>query len=74
MNKTINNKMSKTVERKSLGVSEFMVEYNIKSETELFAIADEQKNAGKKILQILFYLTQQKHQVTFLKTLEDEVC
>ena len=37
-----------------------MVENNIKSETELFAIADEQKNAGKKIFQILFYLTQQK--------------
>ena len=37
-----------------------MVENNIKSETELFAIADEQKNAGKKTFQILFYLTQQK--------------
>ena len=34
----------------SLDVSEFMVENNIKSETELFAIADEQKRAGKKDL------------------------
>ena len=34
----------------NLDVSEFMVNNNIKSETELFAIADEQKNAGKKDL------------------------
>ena len=33
-----------------MDVSEFMVENNIKSETELFAIADEQKKAGKKDL------------------------
>ena len=32
----------------SLDVPEFMVENNIKSETVLFAIADEQKKAGKK--------------------------
>ena len=37
-----------------------MVENIIKSENKLFAIADEQKKAGKKILQILFYLAQQK--------------
>ena len=30
----------------NLHVSEFMVENNIKSETELFAIADEKKKAG----------------------------
>ena len=33
-----------------MDVSEFMVENNIKSETELFAIADEQKKAEKKDL------------------------
>ena len=38
------------------GVPEFMLENNIKIETELIAIADEQKKAGKKILEILFYL------------------
>ena len=32
----------------NLDVPEFMVENNIKSETVLFAIADEQKKAGKK--------------------------
>ena len=37
---------------------EFMVENNIKSETELFAIADEQKKARKKDLQMLFYVVQ----------------
>ena len=34
----------------NLDVSEFIVENNIKSETELFAIADEQKKVGKKDL------------------------
>ena len=31
-----------------MDTSEFMVENNIKSETELFAIVDEQKKSGKK--------------------------
>ena len=34
----------------SLDVSEILVENNIKSETELFAIAEEQQKAGKKDL------------------------
>ena len=34
----------------SLDLSEFMVENNVKSETELFAITDEQKKAEKKDL------------------------
>ena len=48
--------MNKTGKRKSLRdypiwmYLEFMVENNIKSETELFAIADEQKKARKKDL------------------------
>ena len=46
---------------------EFMVENNIKSETELFAIADEQKKARKKDLQMLFYVVQWTHWVTYLK-------
>ena len=50
-----------------MDASEFIVENNIKMETELFAIADKLKKAGKKILQILFYLAQQKHWVTYLK-------
>ena len=64
INKTINNKMNKTGKRKSLRdypiwmYLEFMVENNIKSETELFAIADEQKKARKKDLQMLFYVVQ----------------
>ena len=33
-----------------MDASKFMVENNIKSETELFAIADEQRKAGKKDL------------------------
>ena len=37
-----NNRLS------NLDASEFLVENNIKSETELFAIANEQKKAGKK--------------------------
>ena len=45
------NKKSKKLSRLSnLDVSEFMVENNIKSETGLFTIADEQKKAGKKDL------------------------
>ena len=45
------NRKNKKLNRLSnLDVSEFMVENNIKSETELFAIADEQKKAGKKDL------------------------
>ena len=45
------NKKSKNLSRLSnLDVSEFMVENNIKSETGLFTIADEQKKAGKKDL------------------------
>ena len=57
------NKKSKNLSRLSnLDVSEFMVETNIKSETGLFTIADEQKKRqGKKILQSLFYLAQLKH-------------
>ena len=31
-----------------MDASEFMVENNVKSETELFAIVDEQKKSGKK--------------------------
>ena len=56
MNKTMNNKMNKTGKTKSLAdypiwvYQEFIVENNIKSEIELFAIADEQKKAGKKDL------------------------
>ena len=38
-------------------ISEFMIENNIKSETELFTIADELRQ-GKKILQSLFCLTR----------------
>lgn len=34
----------------NLEVSDFMIENNIKSDTELFAVANEQKNAGKKDL------------------------
>ena len=34
----------------NLILSKFIVENNIKSETKLFAIADEQKQAGKKYL------------------------
>lgn len=46
-----NTKKSKTPRRLSnLDVSEFLVENNIKSETELFAKASEQKEAGKKDL------------------------
>ena len=37
-----------------MDASEFMVENDIKSEAELFAIADEQKKAGKKDLAIFF--------------------
>ena len=36
----------------NLDVSELMVENSIKSETKLFAIADEQKKAGEKYLAI----------------------
>ena len=43
-----NRKNKKPSRLSNLDVSEFMVENNIKSETELFAIADEQKKAGKK--------------------------
>ena len=46
----------KKSKEKKKGVSGFMLENNIKIETELIAIADEQKKAGKKILEILFYL------------------
>ena len=52
-----------------MDTSGFMVENNTKSETELLAIADEQKKAREKDLQILFYLAQQKHWVTYLKIL-----
>ena len=45
-----NRKNKKPSRLSNLDVSEFMVENNIKSETELFAIADEQKKAGKKDL------------------------
>ena len=34
----------------NLDVSKFVVENNVKSETELFTIPDEQKKAGKKDL------------------------
>ena len=45
------NKKSKKLSRLSnLDVSEFMVENNIKRETGLFKIADEQKKAGEKDL------------------------
>ena len=46
MDKTMNKKMNKTVKTKSL--EDFMIKNNIKSETKLFAIADEQKMAGKE--------------------------
>ena len=55
-NKRMNNKMNKTGKNKkpsrlsNLDVSEFMVQNNIKIETELFAIADEEKKTGKKDL------------------------
>ena len=44
------NKKPRTSRLANLNVSEFMIENNIKSETKLFAIADEQKKAGKKYL------------------------
>ena len=47
----------------------FMVGNNIKSATKFFGIADDQKKTGKKILQILFYFTQQRHWVTYLKVI-----
>ena len=43
-----NRKNKKPSRSSSLDVSEFLVENNIKSETEPFAMADEQKKAGKK--------------------------
>ena len=55
-NKRMNNKMNKTGKNKkpsrlsNLDVSEFMVQNNIKIETELFPIADEEKKTGKKDL------------------------
>ena len=48
MNKT--GKTKKLSRLSNLNISEFMVENNIKTETKLFAIADEQKKAGKKDL------------------------
>ena len=45
-----NSKNKKTCRLSNWDVSEFMAENNIKSETELFAIADEQKKTGKKDL------------------------
>ena len=46
----------------NLDASEFMVENNIKSETELYAIADEQKKAGQKDLaNFVLYLAQLTH-------------
>ena len=58
--------MSKTGKTKklsrlsNLNISEFMVENNIKTETKLFAIADEQKKAGKKDLAnfVLYHSTK----------------
>ena len=44
-----------------------MIKNNIINEIELFSIADEKKKEGKKILQILLHLAQQKHWVTYLK-------
>ena len=38
-----------------------MIKNNIINEIELFSIADEKKKEGKKILQILLHLAQQKH-------------
>ena len=45
-----NSKNKKTCRLSNWDVSEFMAENNIKNETELFAIADEQKKTGKKDL------------------------
>ena len=45
-----NRETKKPSRLSNLDVLEFMVENNIKSETELFAIVDEQKKAGKKDL------------------------
>ena len=46
----------------NLDVSEFMVENNIKSETEPYAIADEQKKAGQKDLaNFVLYFAQLMH-------------
>ena len=56
-----------------MDASEFMVENNIKSETELFAIVDEQKKSGKKDPAMLLYLLQQKHWVTYFKILERSI-
>ena len=50
INKTIKSKKKKPSRLSNLDVSEFMVENNIKSETELFATAYKQKKAGKKDL------------------------
>ena len=44
-----------------------MVENNIKSKTKLLNLADEQKKAGEKDLEHLFYFAQQKDWVTYLK-------
>ena len=43
-----NREIKKPGRLSNLDISEFMVETNIKSETELFATADEQKEARKK--------------------------
>ena len=82
INKIINNKMNKTGKTKSLtrlsnlDLSEFMVENNIKSETELFAITDEQKKAEKKDLANFVLLCRTKALSELLENiyLEDRVC
>ena len=59
-----------------MDVSEFMVENNIKSETELFAIVDEQKKATKKDL-VNFILPCSTNALSDLLEniyLEDGVC
>ena len=45
-----NNKSTKIRRLSNLEVSEFLVQQNITSQTELFAVANEQKNQGKKDL------------------------
>ena len=51
-----------------------MVENDIKSEAELFAIADEQKKAGKKDLAIFFISLNESIEWLTWKYLGDGVC
>ena len=75
LNKTMDNNINKMVKRKSIADYLIWTYQNLwlkiisKGKLSSLRLMMNRKRQGKKILQILFYLTQQKHRATYLKVL-----